>query len=70
VLIVKHYIRVGAPVPSVSVLSGVLRCATSSRIMTLLVPWWEHVFVCIKKFGLTAEAPLNEMTNNGAHTAK
>jgi len=38
--------------------------------MTLLVPWWEHVFVCIKKFGLTAEAPLNEMTNNGAHTAK
>jgi len=36
-----------------------------------LVPWWEHLFVCrIKKFGLTAEAPLNEMTDNGAHTAK
>jgi len=26
--------------------------------------------VCIKKFGLTAEAPLNEMTDNGAHTGK
>ena len=23
-----------------------------------------------KKIGLTAEAPLNEMTDNGAHTAK
>ena len=65
-----HYIRVGAPLPSVSVLGVLrLRCATSTRIMTL-VPWWEHLFVCIKKFGLTAEAPLNEMTDNGAHTAK
>ena len=24
----------------------------------------------IKKIGLTAEAPLNKMTDNGAHTAK
>jgi len=37
--------------------------------MTLL-PWWEHLYSCIKKFGSTAEAPLNEMTGNGAHTAK
>jgi len=66
----KHYIRVGAPLPSVSVL-GVLRCAPSTRIMTLVPwPWWEHLFVCIKKFGLAAEAPLNEMTDNDAHTAK
>jgi len=35
-----------------------------------LVPWWEHLYSCIKKSGLTAEAPLNEMTDNGAHTAK
>ena len=28
------------------------------------------LFVCIKKFELTAEAPLNEVTNNGPHTAK
>jgi len=28
------------------------------------------MFVYKKKFGLTAEAPLNEMTDNGAHTAK
>ena len=32
--------------------------------------WWEHLFVCIQKFRLTAEASLNEMTDNGAHTAK
>ena len=31
-VIVKHYIRVRAPLPSVSVL-GVLMCATSTRIM-------------------------------------
>jgi len=60
--------RVGASLPSVSVL-GVLRCATSTRIMTL-VPWWEHLFMCIQKFGITAEAPLNEMTDNGTHTAE
>ena len=31
IVIVQHYIRVGAPLPSVSLL-GVLRCAASTRI--------------------------------------
>ena len=44
-------------------------CGYSSGALAL-VTWWEHLFVCITKFGLIAEAPLNEMTDNGAHTAK
>ena len=59
-----------APLPSVSVL-GVLRYATSTRIMDndsgALVGTFIRVYI---KNGLTAEAPLNEMTDNGAHTTK
>jgi len=76
VVIVKHYV-VGRLVflVLVSVL-GVLRYARVYSYNDSGAPggWWEHLFVsCVyirAKIGLAAEAPLNEMTDNGAHTAK